>query len=66
MHICATLITGNAHDLVPDAIRSVLQLVDSVLLVDTGITDDTIDVSKEVAGDIAIQMPGDQREVSEI
>ena len=51
MRICATLITGNASDLIVDAIQSALPLVDMLLLIDTGITDDTLSKANETAGD---------------
>jgi tetratricopeptide (TPR) repeat protein len=51
MHISATLITGNSCDTIADAIQSALPLVDSILLIDTGITDNTLSIAKEIAGD---------------
>jgi glycosyltransferase involved in cell wall biosynthesis len=43
--------TGNNRDTVGDALRSAVDWVDWCLLVDTGITDDTLDVAREIAGD---------------
>jgi len=50
MIVACILSNGNAAT-IGDAIRSVLPLVDRVLLVDTGIRDDTIAVARETAGD---------------
>jgi len=51
MKICATLITGNASDIIGEAIESALPLVDLFLLIDTGIDDDTIDKAAGLVGD---------------
>jgi glycosyltransferase involved in cell wall biosynthesis len=50
MIVACILSNGNAAT-IGDAIRSVLPLVDRVLLVDTGITDDTLSVAADEAGD---------------
>jgi hypothetical protein len=44
-------LSGNARDTVGDALRSVVDWVDACLLIDTGITDDTLSVAGAVAGD---------------
>lgn len=49
MIVASILSNGNA-DTIADAIRSVLPLADRVLLVDTGITDNTIERAREAAG----------------
>lgn len=49
--IVSATITGSRQDEIGDAIRSVVEQVDKVLLVDTGIADATIDRAREVAGD---------------
>jgi tetratricopeptide (TPR) repeat protein len=51
MRICATVITGNAGDIIVDGIQSAMELADDFLLIDTGINDDTIDKAKELLGD---------------
>jgi tetratricopeptide (TPR) repeat protein len=48
--ICASILSNGNADTIADAIRSVLPLADCVLLVDTGITDDTIEIAREAAG----------------
>jgi glycosyltransferase involved in cell wall biosynthesis len=49
MKIAATLITGNNPELVEDAVESVVDLVDAIILIDTGITDDTAEIVRRVA-----------------
>ena len=51
MQIISVTISGNREGEISDAIRSVVDRVDKVLLVDTGITDHTLDRAKDVAGD---------------
>ena len=48
--IVATTLSGNNEDIIGDALRSVAELVDEFVLIDTGITDNTIQVAEEVAG----------------
>jgi glycosyltransferase involved in cell wall biosynthesis/predicted GH43/DUF377 family glycosyl hydrolase len=49
--IFSVTITDNREDKIAGAIRSVVDHVDRVLLIDTGITDRTIERAREVAGD---------------
>jgi glycosyltransferase involved in cell wall biosynthesis len=49
--IFSVTITDNKENIIGDAIRSVVDHVDRVLVVDTGITDQTIERAREVAGD---------------
>src|SRR6187401_2694488 len=50
MKIASTTLTGNSSGVIADALRSVVDWVDYCLVVDTGITDDTLDVARQVAG----------------
>lgn len=47
----ATILSAGNEQTIGDAVRSVLPLVDRVLLVDTGIADRTIEIAREIAGD---------------
>jgi glycosyltransferase involved in cell wall biosynthesis len=49
--IVSMTMTGNNRDIIGDALRSVVDWVDCCLLIDTGITDDTIEVARSVVGD---------------
>lgn len=49
--IAATILSGNSAGVVADAVRSIVAWVDLVLLIDTGITDDTCRIVQEIAGD---------------
>lgn len=49
--IVATMLAGNNEKIVAEAIRSVIDYVDLFLLIDTGITDNTLGVALAVAGD---------------
>ena len=51
MRIIATMLSGNSQAIAADAAASVLDFVDELCLIDTGITDDTIGMVREVAGD---------------
>jgi hypothetical protein len=51
MAIAATILSGNSEALVGDAIGSVRDWVECVLLIDTGITDETLRVARESAGE---------------
>jgi tetratricopeptide (TPR) repeat protein len=55
--IVSWTISGNSRDVIGDALRSVVDWVDWCVLVDTGITDDTIDVARSIAGDKLIVHP---------
>jgi tetratricopeptide (TPR) repeat protein len=50
LKIAAVTISANSSLIIADAIRSVIEQVDLVVLVDTGITDDTINKAREIAG----------------
>lgn len=49
--IAAMTITGSNRDIVGDALRSVVDWVDFCILIDTGITDDTVEVARAISGD---------------
>lgn len=49
--ICATILSSGNEQTIGDAVRSVVPLVDRVFLVDTGISDRTIEIAREIAGD---------------
>lgn len=49
--IVSVTISDNRENVIADAIRSVVDHVDHVLLVDTGITDATVERAREVAGE---------------
>lgn len=49
--IVATILSGNSAPMIAEAVQSVLQHVDLVLLIDTGITDDTLAIAQRIAGD---------------
>lgn len=48
--IVATTLSGNAESDIGDALRSVVDWVDWCLLIDTGITDDSLRIAQEIAG----------------
>jgi hypothetical protein len=49
--IVATTLVGSSREIIGDALRSVIDWVDWCLLVDTGITDDTVAIAHQIAGD---------------
>jgi len=49
--LVSTTLTGNNESILGDALRSVVDGVDKVLVVDTGVTDKSLDVARDVAGD---------------
>jgi tetratricopeptide (TPR) repeat protein len=49
--LASITVTSNKASLIGDALRSVVAWVDMCLVIDIGITDDTLDVAREVAGD---------------
>ena len=55
--IVSTTLTGNSRDIIGDALRSVVEWVDWVLVVDTDVTDDTLSIAREIAGDKLIVRP---------
>ncbi|QDV23534.1 glycosyltransferase [Aureliella helgolandensis] len=48
--IACTVLAGSCEELIGDALESVVDWVDQVLLIDTGIEDKTLDVARAVAG----------------
>jgi len=48
--IAATMVSGNSESMVRDAVMSVVNYVDRVVLIDTGINDSTERIVREVAG----------------
>ena len=51
MQLIGTLLCGNNEDIVGDALRSVVDWVDTLLLIDTGITDQSINVARKIVGE---------------
>lgn len=51
MRLVATTLTGNNADIIGDALRSVVAWVDTCLVIDTGVTDDSLEIARQVAGD---------------
>lgn len=49
--IVATMLCGNNEASVSEGVRSVIDCVDVFLLIDTGITDDSVEIAREIAGD---------------
>jgi len=49
--IVATMLTANAEEIVLPAIQSVLPWCDILLLIDTGVTDQTVEIAKSTAKD---------------
>lgn len=50
MRLASTTLTGNNASIIGDALRSVVDWVDVCLVIDTGVTDETLRVAGEVAG----------------
>ena len=50
VQVIATLLTGNSEAIVADAIGSVIDWVDALLLIDTGVTDGTLERARDAAG----------------
>jgi tetratricopeptide (TPR) repeat protein len=48
--IISITLTGNNHDIIGDALRSVVDWVDWLLVIDTGISDATLAIAREIAG----------------
>lgn len=48
--IVSTTLTGNSEAIIGDALRSVVDWVDRVLVVDTGVSDDTLRIARDIAG----------------
>ncbi|MBI5535392.1 MAG: tetratricopeptide repeat protein [Deltaproteobacteria bacterium] len=51
MKLVSTTLTGSCEDIIGDALRSVVEWVDACLVIDTGVTDKTLQVARSVAGD---------------
>ena len=51
MKLISTTLTANSAHLIGDALRSVVDWVDVCLVIDTGVTDSTLEVARLVAGD---------------
>lgn len=49
--IVSTTLTGNSETLIAGALRSVVDWVDRCLVIDTGISDRTLEIAREVAGE---------------
>ncbi|MEO8181194.1 MAG: glycosyltransferase [Deltaproteobacteria bacterium] len=50
MKIVSTTLTGNNADIIADALRSVVEWVDVCLVIDTGVSDETLQVAESIAG----------------
>jgi len=48
--IIATMLSGNSEAIIAEAVRGVIDWVDLFLLIDTGITDKTLEIIRELAG----------------
>lgn len=51
MLIASTTLTGNNADIIGDALKSVVDWVDVCLVIDTGVSDSSLEIAKKVAGD---------------
>lgn len=51
MKLVSTTLTGNSESIINETLRSVVDWVDQCLVIDTGISDRTLTVAREVAGD---------------
>ena len=51
MKLVSTTLTGNAAPIIGDALASVVRWVDACLVIDTGVTDDTLAIARNVAKD---------------
>ena len=49
--LVSTTMTGNSEETIGGALSSVVDWVDQVVLVDTGITDSTLEIARDIAGD---------------
>ena len=50
MKIASTTLTGNNAEIIGDALRSALAWADHCLVIDTGVTDESLAIAKEIAG----------------
>jgi tetratricopeptide (TPR) repeat protein len=51
MKICAVVCSNNSESIIRDCLESVIGWVDEVLIVDSGITDKTLEIAREVCGE---------------
>jgi len=51
MKVISVTLSGNNQSIISDALKSVYDIVDKFLVVDTGITDQTLEVAKDVCGE---------------
>ncbi len=51
MKFASTTLTGNAQAIIGDALRSVASWVDQCIVIDTGVTDSSLQIARQVAGD---------------
>lgn len=51
MRLVSTTLTGNSEAIIGDALRSVVDWVDTCLVIDTGVTDESLEIARKVAGD---------------
>lgn len=51
MKIASVTLTGNNESIIADALKSVIQYVDNCIVVDTGSTDKSLEIAREVVGD---------------
>src|ERR1700730_17170260 len=49
--IVSVTLTADSAELIGDALRSVVDWVDFCLVVDTGVTDETLDIARSIAGE---------------
>lgn len=50
MKLASTTLTGNNEAVIGDALRSVIDWVDLCIVIDTGVTDSSLDLAREIAG----------------
>lgn len=50
-YLVAMTLSGNSSNMIADAFQSAVVWVDSIVLIDTGITDDTLETARRIAGD---------------
>ena len=55
--IGSTTLTGNSREFIGDALQSVIEWVDWCLVIDTGVTDDTLEIARKIAGDKLVVRP---------
>jgi glycosyltransferase involved in cell wall biosynthesis len=49
--VASTTLSANSAEVIGDALRSVVDWVDICLVIDTGITDQTLEIAQQIAGD---------------